>query len=202
MLHAGEFDYVIVGAGSAGSVLANRLSADGRYTVALVEAGGRDTYPWIHIPVGYLYCIGNPLTDWGFFTRPEPGLGGRAIRYPRGRTLGGCSSINGMLYIRGQSADYDGWRQQGLTGWGWDDVLPFFKRSEDHVDGASDLHGAGGEWRVERPRSRWDCPRRPISTPATMRGWATFRSTRRRAGAGTHPRRSCGPPRPGKTSRS
>jgi choline dehydrogenase len=156
MLHAGEFDYVIVGAGSAGSVLANRLSADGRYTVALVEAGGRDTYPWIHIPVGYLYCIGNPLTDWGFFTRPEPGLGGRAIRYPRGRTLGGCSSINGMLYIRGQSADYDGWRQQGLTGWGWDDVLPFFKRSEDHVDGASDLHGAGGEWRVERPRSRWD----------------------------------------------
>ena len=155
MQDAGEFDFVIVGAGSAGAVLANRLSADGRYSVALLEAGGRDTYPWIHIPVGYLYCIGNPLTDWGFFTRPEPGLGGRAIRYPRGRVLGGCSSINGMIYMRGQAADYDGWRQQGLAGWGWDDVLPHFLKAEDHCDGPGPLHGAGGEWRVERPRTRW-----------------------------------------------
>ncbi len=150
------FDYVIVGAGSAGAVLANRLSADGKTTVALLEAGGPDRYPWIHIPVGYLYCIGNPVTDWGFKTRVEPGLGDRSILYPRGRTLGGSSSINGMIYMRGQAADYDGWRQEGLTGWGWEDVLPLFKRAEDHVDGPSDMHGAGGEWRVERPRISWE----------------------------------------------
>ncbi len=150
-----EFDYVIVGAGSAGCVLANRLSAGGA-SVCLLEAGGSDNYHWVHIPVGYLYCIGNPRTDWGFKTAPDPGLGGRSLLYPRGRILGGCSSINGMIYMRGQAADYDGWRQLGLTGWGWDDVLPYFKRSEDDVDGADDHHGTGGEWRVEHQRLSWE----------------------------------------------
>ncbi len=152
----GEYDYVIVGAGSAGCVLANRLSEDPSTRVLLLEAGGRDNYHWIHIPVGYLYCIGNPRTDWGYKTQPVDGLNGRQILYPRGRVLGGCSSINGMLYLRGQAADYDGWRQLGLTGWGWDDVLPYFKKSEDYFAGADEAHGAGGEWRVEEPRLRWD----------------------------------------------
>lgn len=150
-----DWDHIIVGAGSAGCVLAKRLTDAGR-KVLLLEAGGRDNYHWIHIPIGYLYCIGNPHTDWMFRTEPEAGLNGRSLIYPRGKVLGGCSSINGMLYLRGQAADYDGWRQMGLTGWGWDDVLPYFKRSEDYVDGASDLHGAGGEWRVENQRLRWE----------------------------------------------
>ncbi len=149
-----DADYIIVGGGSAGCVLANRLSA--KASVLLLEAGGRDNYHWVHIPVGYLYCIGNPRTDWGFRTAEEPGLNGRSLMYPRGRILGGCSSINGMLYLRGQAADYDHWRQLGLAGWGWDDVLPYFKRSEDYVDGADDLHGAGGEWRVDNQRLHWD----------------------------------------------
>lgn len=150
-----SYDYIIIGAGSAGCVLANRLSADPRNRVLLLEAGGRDNYHWIHIPVGYLYCIGNPRTDWGFHTEPEGGLNGRALMYPRGRVLGGCSSINGMIYMRGQAADYDQWRQMGCTGWGWDDVLPLFKAQEDFYRGASDLHGSGGEWRVETARVRW-----------------------------------------------
>ncbi len=150
-----QFDYIIAGGGSAGCVLANRLSADPRLRVLLLEAGGRDDYIWIKVPVGYLYCIGNPRTDWCLSTEAEHGLGGRALRYPRGKVLGGSSSINGMIYMRGQAADYDGWRQQGLTGWGWDDVLPFFTRAEDHYAGASPHHGTGGELRVERQRLRW-----------------------------------------------
>ena len=150
-----QWDYIIVGAGSAGCVLAKRLS-DAGHKVLLLEAGGKDNYHWVHIPMGYLYCINNPRTDWCYKTAEEPGLNGRSILYPRGKVLGGCSSINGMLYLRGQAADYDGWRQQGLTGWGWDDVLPYFKKSEDYVDGASDLHGEGGEWRVENQRLHWD----------------------------------------------
>jgi choline dehydrogenase len=152
----GQFDYVIVGAGSAGCVLANRLSAGGRKRVLLLEAGGHDNYVWIHVPIGYLFCMGNPRTDWRLKTEPVAGLNGRALDYPRGRVLGGCSSINGMIYMRGQARDYDGWRQMGNLGWGWDDVLPYFKAGEDHYAGADDFHGAGGEWRVEEQRLRWD----------------------------------------------
>lgn len=149
------FDFIVVGGGSAGCVLANRLSASGRYRVALVEGGGRDNWIWFHIPVGYLFAIGNPRSDWLFRTEPIPGLNGRDLAYPRGKVLGGCSAINAMIYMRGQAADYDGWRQQGLVGWGWDDVLPVFRKHEDHWRGADALHGAGGEWRVDRPRLRW-----------------------------------------------
>ncbi len=178
------FDYIIIGAGTAGCLLANRLSTDASKRVLLIEAGRRDDYHWIHIPVGYLYCIGNPRTDWLYQTEPDAGLNGRALRYPRGKTLGGCSSINGMIYMRGQARDYDQWAQ--LTGdeaWAWSRVLPYFKHHEDHYKGADALHGAkgvpselmdlkgqaadsyralmrhhntGGEWRIEKQRLRWD----------------------------------------------
>ncbi|TIU13782.1 MAG: choline dehydrogenase [Mesorhizobium sp.] len=154
-LDIGSFDYVIVGAGSSGCVLANRLSADPAKRVLLLEAGGSDNYPWIHIPVGYLYCMGNPRTDWGYRTTEEPGLNGRSLAYPRGKVMGGCSSINGMIYMRGQAADYDHWRQLGNRGWGWGDVLPLFKRSEDHQRLNGAFHGQGGELRVERQRLSW-----------------------------------------------
>ena len=175
------FDYIIIGAGTAGCLLANRLSADASKRVLLIEAGRKDDYHWIHIPVGYLYCIGNPRTDWLYNTEPDAGLNGRSLRYPRGKTLGGCSSINGMIYMRGQARDYDEWAQ--LTGdmsWRWENALPYFKLHENHYKGADALHGArgvapelmqdksipyqkllrhhnaGGEWRVEKQRLRWD----------------------------------------------
>ena len=153
---AETFDYVIIGAGAAGCALANRLSADPQIRVLLLEAGGKDDYLWIHIPVGYLHCIGNPRTDWLYKTAPEAGLNGRALGYPRGRVLGGCTSINGMLYIRGQSRDYDGWRQKGCVGWGWSDVLPYFMKSEDYFAGENAHHGVAGEWRVEEQRLHWE----------------------------------------------
>ncbi|MGH8820102.1 MAG: GMC family oxidoreductase, partial [Rhodoferax sp.] len=175
------FDYIIVGAGTAGCLLANRLSADAGKRVLLIEAGGKDDYHWIHIPVGYLYCIGNPRTDWLYRTEPDAGLNGRVLRYPRGKTLGGSSSINGMIYMRGQARDYDQWAQAtGDDAWSWANALPYFKLHEDDYRGADAAHGAkgtvpellkdaktpyrqllrqqgaGGEWRVEKQRLRWD----------------------------------------------
>ena len=157
MESAGEYDYIIVGGGTAGCVLANRLTRDKNTNVLLVEAGGKDDYVWIHIPVGYLHCIGNPRTDWLYSTQADAGLGGRSLMYPRGKVLGGSSSINGMIYMRGQAGDYDHWAD--LTddpSWRWDKVLPLFKQSEDYYGGASENHGAGGEWRVEKQRLSWD----------------------------------------------
>ncbi len=175
------FDYIIIGAGTAGCLLANRLSADASKRVLLIEAGRKDDYHWIHIPVGYLYCIGNPRTDWLYNTEPEAGLNGRALRYPRGKGLGGCSSINGMIYMRGQARDYDHWAElTGDSAWNWNNALPYFKLHEDYYKGADALHGArgtapelmatgdtpykkllrgrnaGGEWRIEKPRLSWD----------------------------------------------
>ncbi|WP_291519168.1 GMC family oxidoreductase N-terminal domain-containing protein [Acidovorax sp.] len=170
MAETAEFDYIIIGGGTAGALLSNRLSA-GRYRVLLIEAGRKDDYHWIHIPVGYLYCIGNPRTDWLYNTEPDAGLNGRTLRYPRGKTLGGCSSINGMIYMRGQARDYDQWAElTGDASWRWDNTLAYFRRHEDHwrldqPEGANEnfkrLHGnkatgSTGEWRVEKQRLRWD----------------------------------------------
>ncbi len=155
MSNSDTFDYVIIGAGSAGCVLANRLSKDPRNAVCLLEAGGKDNWIWFHIPVGYLFAIGNPRADWMFKTEAEAGLNGRILNYPRGKVLGGCSAINAMIYMRGQREDYDHWRQLGLEGWSWDDVKPIFRQHLDHYLGAGEHHGAGGEWRVEAPRVRW-----------------------------------------------
>ena len=165
MRNIGPFDYIVIGGGTSGCLLANRLSADSNTSVLLLEAGGKDDWIWIHIPVGYLYCIGNPRTDWCYKIEPDPGLNGRSILYARGRVLGGCSSINAMLYLRGQARDYDEWaRLTGDRGWSWNSVLPLFKKSEDHWRGADDFHGArddeavggGHEWRVEQQRLSWE----------------------------------------------
>ncbi|HEY0820026.1 MAG TPA: GMC family oxidoreductase N-terminal domain-containing protein, partial [Rhizobacter sp.] len=160
------YDYIVCGAGTAGCLLANRLSADPKKRVLLIEAGGKDDYLWIHIPVGYLYCIGNPRTDWLYQTEADPGLNGRRLRYPRGKVLGGCSSINGMIYMRGQARDYDHWGALGNDGWSWRECLPAFMKHEDFHKGADAYHAApgfdpmgkrpGGEWRVEKQRLRWD----------------------------------------------
>jgi choline dehydrogenase len=151
------FDHIVIGGGTAGALLANRLSVDRSKRVLLIEAGRKDDYHWVHIPVGYLYCIGNPRTDWLYQTEPSEGLNGRSLRYPRGKVLGGCSSINGMIYMRGQARDYDQWAQQtGESAWSWAQCLPDFMRHEDHHGGANAHHGAGGEWRVEKQRLRWD----------------------------------------------
>ena len=204
-----EFDYIIVGAGTAGCLLANRLSADPGKRVLLVEAGGSDRHPWIHIPVGYLYCIGNPRTDWCYQTEPDAGLNGRTLRYPRGKALGGCSSINGMIYMRGHRRDYARWAElSGDDGWSWDAVLPYFKRHEDHYMGASRMArrrrrmahrtpaaalGHPGRLGAGRP-CRPACRPATTSTAATTKASATSRSTRRAAGAGTRPRPSCARP--------
>jgi len=152
----GEWDYIVCGAGTAGCLMANRLSANPKNRVLLLEAGTKDDWIWFHIPVGYLFAINNPRADWMFRTEAEPGLNGRSLIYPRGKVMGGSSAINAMITMRGQSADYDHWRQLGLTGWGWDDVKPVFRKLEDHFLGDSEHHGTGGEWRVEAPRVRWD----------------------------------------------
>src|SRR3981081_2683067 len=151
----GDFDYIVVGAGTAGCIVANRLSADPKTRVLILEAGGGDNWIWFHIPVGYLFAIGNPRSDWMFRTEPEPGLNGRSLAYPRGKVIGGSSAINAMISMRGQAADYDHWRQLGLSGWGWEDVKSVFRRMEDHFLGEGEHHGIGGGWRIEAARLSW-----------------------------------------------
>jgi choline dehydrogenase len=150
-----RYDFIIVGAGTAGCTLANRLTESGRHSVLLLEAGGGDDWIWLHIPIGYLYAMGNPRADWCYRTEAVTGLNGRALAYPRGRVVGGSSTINGMIYMRGQAADYDHWRQLGNPGWSWDDVLPYFRKSEHREGAVDEMHGSGGEWRVARQRTKW-----------------------------------------------
>ena len=201
-----DFDYIIIGAGTAGCLLANRLSADPTKRVLLLEAGRRDDYHWIHIPVGYLYCIGNPRTDWLYNTEADAGLNGRSLRYPRGKTLGGCSSINGMIYMRGQARDYDSWAQlTGDAAWPWDNCLPLLQEARGLLQGRRRAARRGRRMAGGAAAPALGHPRRlrpgraggghsrtaRTSTAATTRAWATSRSTRRRAGAGTPPRPSC-----------
>ena len=187
-----EFDYIIVGAGSAGCVLANRLTADGKHSVLLLEAGPRDTNPWIHIPLGYGRLFKEKTVNWMYQTEPEPGLNGRNVFQPRGKVLGGSSSINGLLYVRGQHEDYDRWRQHGNLGWGYDDVLPYFKKAEDQTRGGDDFHGSGGplpvsDWRHADPLSaafvdaaaQVGIPRNPDFNGATQEGAGFFQTTTR-----------------------
>ena len=163
------YDYIIIGAGSAGCMLAKRLTENPAKKVLLIEAGKNDNYIWIHIPVGYLYCIDNPRADWRFKTVAEKGLNGRSLLYPRGRVLGGCSSINGMIYMRGQARDYDGWAQAtGDSSWSWDNALPDFKRHEDYYKGADAMHGAGGEWRIYTSNGE---PFSPLSVTAKVQSY-------------------------------
>ena len=194
----GEFDYIIVGAGSAGCVLANRLSADPNKRVLLLEAGGRDNWIWFHIPVGYLFAIGNPRSDWMYKTEAEPGLNGRALNYPRGKVIGGSSAINAMVYMRGQAGDYDHWRQLGLPGWSWDDVRPYLpqtgrsfprrqrasRRRRRMARGISAPLAGTSSTPGARPPRNTASPRSPISTPATTKAPAISMSTRSAAGAG------------------
>src|SRR6201996_2133871 len=151
----GDFDYIVVGAGTAGCIIANRLSADAANRVLILEAGGDDNWIWFHIPVGYLFAIGNPRADWLFKTEAEAGLNGRSLDYPRGKVIGGSSAINAMIYMRGQAQDYDGWRDAGLPGWGWSDVLPYFLAHENHIAPPNEFHRSGGEWSVDYPRMTW-----------------------------------------------
>jgi choline dehydrogenase len=200
---AQTFDYIVIGGGTAGALLANRLTQQKNRRTLLIEAGRKDDYHWIHIPVGYLYCIGNPRTDWLFNTEPEAGLNGRQLRYPRGKVLGGCSSINGMIYMRGQARDYDGWAAAtGDDSWTWNNSLPDFKKHEDYYKGADDCHGAGGEWRIEKQRLQWDVldafsaaavqagiPEVPTSIEATTKAWVILKSIKKVDGAGILPKR-------------
>src|SRR6266403_1131536 len=201
----GDFDYIVVGAGTAGCIVANRLSADPRKRVLILEAGGSDNWIWFHIPVGYLFAIGNPRSDWMFRTEPEAGLNGRSLAYPRGKVIGGSSAINAMISMRGQAADYDHWRQLGLGGWGWDDVKPAFRHLEDHFLGESEQHGTGGGWRIEAPRvfrARFSEARAEAaqSSPRERRagGSADHRAGARRRGALHSGRRSRRGPRQGR----
>src|SRR6202045_3267386 len=187
-----EFDYVIVGAGSAGCVLANRLSADGKHSVLLLEAGPKDSHIWIHIPLGYGRLFNEKTVNWMYQTEPEPGLGGRQVFQPRGKVLGGSSSINGLLYVRGQHQDYDRWRQRGNLGWGYDDVLPYFKKAENQARGADDFHGTGGPQPVSElshadplsaafieAAAETGIPRNPDFNGATQEGAGFFQTTTR-----------------------